>query len=74
MQIKSNTLLKILVPMALFGSIGIGVKSCAEGDYPAVISGKSTTINDLTAEELQILGIEGIPQKIRCEPWSGVSK
>ncbi|CNF61481.1 TIGR03752 family integrating conjugative element protein [Yersinia similis] len=59
MQIKSNTLLKILVPMALFGSIGIGVKSCAEGDYPGVISGKSTAINDLTAEELQILGIEG---------------
>ncbi|WP_145558720.1 TIGR03752 family integrating conjugative element protein [Yersinia mollaretii] len=59
MQIKSNTLLKILVPMALFGAIGIGMKSCAESDKPRVISGKSTTINDLTVEELQILGIEG---------------
>ncbi|AHG20644.1 bacterial conjugation TrbI-like family protein [Chania multitudinisentens RB-25] len=59
MQIKSNTLLKVLVPMALFIAITIGVKSCGSGSAPATSAPKSNTVADLTQEELQILGIEG---------------
>jgi cell division protein ZapB len=59
MQIKSNTLLKVLVPVVLFIAIAIGVKSCGSGTTPASSSVKPNTVADLTDEELQILGIEG---------------
>lgn len=59
MQIKSNTLLKVLVPVALFIAIAIGVKSCGSGTTPASSTLKTNTVADLTDEELQILGIEG---------------
>ncbi|WP_145588410.1 TIGR03752 family integrating conjugative element protein [Yersinia aldovae] len=63
MQIKSNTLLKILVPVALFSSVGIGMKSCNSVSRTTADATKSSTINDLTTEELQILGIEGDTQQ-----------
>lgn len=59
MQIKSNTLLKVLVPVVLFIAIAIGVKSCGSGTPPASSTVKTNTVADLTDEELQILGIEG---------------
>ncbi|MBC3211049.1 TIGR03752 family integrating conjugative element protein [Serratia fonticola] len=59
MQIKSNTLLKVLVPVMLFGAVGVGVKSCGSGNAPATSAAKPNTVADLTQEELQILGIEG---------------
>lgn len=59
MQIKSNTLLKVLVPVVLFIAIAIGVKSCGSGTTPASSIAKPNTVADLTDEELQILGIEG---------------
>ncbi|CAI2039142.1 integrating conjugative element protein, PFL_4705 family [Serratia fonticola] len=59
MQIKSNTLLKVLVPVVLFIAITIGVKSCGSGTTPASSTVKTNTVADLTEEELQILGIEG---------------
>ncbi|EBU9918358.1 TIGR03752 family integrating conjugative element protein [Salmonella enterica subsp. enterica serovar Weybridge] len=58
MQIKSNTLLKIIVPVVLLSAVVIGVKSCG-GSKPAQDSADSTTVADLTQEELRILGIEG---------------
>lgn len=63
MQIKSNILLKILVPVALFSSVGIGMKSCNSVSRTTADATKSSTINDLTTEELQILGIEGDTQQ-----------
>jgi len=59
MQIKSNTLLKVLVPVVLFIAITIGVKSCGSGPAQESSAVKSGTVADLTEEELQILGIEG---------------
>ncbi len=59
MQIKSNTLLKVLVPVVLFIAVIIGVKSCGSGPTQESSAMKSGTVADLTEEELQILGIEG---------------
>ncbi|WP_034947675.1 TIGR03752 family integrating conjugative element protein [Erwinia oleae] len=59
MQIKSNTLLKVMVPLALFIAIAIGVKSCGSKSAPSSPPPRPNTISDLTQEELQILGIEG---------------
>ncbi|PVZ81195.1 TIGR03752 family integrating conjugative element protein [Serratia sp. S1B] len=59
MQIKSNTLLKVLVPLVMFGAVVVGVKSCGSGSAPVTSANKPNTVADLTPEELQILGIEG---------------
>ncbi|PLR35039.1 TIGR03752 family integrating conjugative element protein [Chimaeribacter californicus] len=58
MQIKSNTLLKVLVPVVLLSAVGIGVKSCG-GDAKNTRSTPDNVAADLTKEELQLLGIEG---------------
>ena len=58
MQIKSNTLLKVIVPVVLLSAVMIGVKSCG-GSKPTQDSADNTTVADLTQEELRILGIEG---------------
>lgn len=58
MQIKSNTLLKVIVPVVLLSAVMIGVKSCG-GSKPAQDSADNATVADLTQEELRILGIEG---------------
>ncbi|EHN8738089.1 TIGR03752 family integrating conjugative element protein [Enterobacter hormaechei] len=58
MQIKSNTLLKVIVPVVLLSAVMIGVKSCG-GSKQTQDSADNTTVADLTQEELRILGIEG---------------
>lgn len=58
MQIKSNTLLKFIVPVVLLLAAMIGVKSCG-GTKQAPDSADNTAVADLTQEELRILGIEG---------------
>ncbi|EGT5655748.1 TIGR03752 family integrating conjugative element protein [Citrobacter braakii] len=58
MQIKSNTLLKVIVPVVLLSAVMIGVKSCG-GSKQTQDPADSTTVADLTQEELRILGIEG---------------
>ncbi|MGV1695780.1 TIGR03752 family integrating conjugative element protein, partial [Klebsiella pneumoniae] len=58
MQIKSNTLLKVIVPVVLLSAVMIGVKSCG-GSKQTQDSADNTTVADLTQEELSILGIEG---------------
>lgn len=58
MQIKSNTLLKVIVPVVLLSAVMIGVKSCG-GPKQTPDSADNTTVADLTQEELRILGIEG---------------
>ncbi len=61
MKVKSNTLVKILVPSALALAVLIGIKSC-QPDTPVTGSGQdnlSQSINDLDPGELKSLGIEG---------------
>ncbi|EAO2687087.1 TIGR03752 family integrating conjugative element protein [Salmonella enterica] len=58
MQIKSNTLLKVIVPVVLLSAVMIGVKSCG-GSKPTQKQAENTAVADLTQEELRILGIEG---------------
>ena len=58
MQIKSNTLLKVIVPVVLLSAVMIGVKSCG-GAKQTQDSADNATVADLTQEELRILGIEG---------------
>ncbi|HCM1954834.1 TPA: TIGR03752 family integrating conjugative element protein [Salmonella enterica subsp. salamae serovar 9,46:z4,z24:z39:z42] len=58
MQIKSNTLLKVIVPVVLLSAVMIGVKSCG-GSKQTQDSADNATVADLTQEELRILGIEG---------------
>ncbi|MHB5984855.1 TIGR03752 family integrating conjugative element protein [Klebsiella pneumoniae] len=58
MQIKSNTLLKVIVPVVLLSAVVIGMKSCG-GSKQTQDSADNTTVADLTQEELRILGIEG---------------
>ncbi|EPJ5863473.1 TIGR03752 family integrating conjugative element protein [Raoultella ornithinolytica] len=58
MQIKSNTLLKVIVPVVLLSAVMIGVKSCG-GLKQTQDSADNTAVADLTQEELRILGIEG---------------
>ncbi|EDX3117060.1 TIGR03752 family integrating conjugative element protein [Salmonella enterica subsp. enterica serovar Mississippi] len=58
MQIKSNTLLKVIVPVVLLSAVAIGVKSCG-GSKQTQASADNTAVADLTQEELRILGIEG---------------
>lgn len=58
MQIKSNTLLKVIVPVVVLSAVMIGVKSCG-GSKQTQEPADSTAVADLTQEELRILGIEG---------------
>lgn len=58
MQVKSNTLLKVAVPVCLFIAIAIGVKSCGSRSQPAATQTDSV-VADLTQEELKALGVEG---------------
>lgn len=58
MQIKSNTLLKVIVPVVLLSAVMIGVKSCG-GKKQSQDQAENTAVADLTQEELHILGIEG---------------
>lgn len=57
MQIKSNHLLKLLIPLVLLAAGFIGLKSCSVAhDKQPVQAG---TVADLSDEELKALGIDG---------------
>lgn len=57
MQIKSNTLLKLLIPVLLLGAGFIGLKSCSSSSEKT--TAHSNTVADLSDEELKALGIDG---------------
>ncbi|AYC17879.1 hypothetical protein DZA65_00974 [Dickeya dianthicola] len=60
MQMKSNGLVKILVPTVLLASAVIGVKSCSGGKSNDVgETTKKATLSELTPDDLRTLGIEG---------------
>lgn len=60
MKIKSNNIVKILVPGVLFVAVLIGLKSCGSASSESGGSPrKSDVVKDLTPDELRALGIEG---------------
>ncbi|MEQ2026623.1 TIGR03752 family integrating conjugative element protein [Xenorhabdus szentirmaii] len=59
MQIKSNSLVKILVPAVLLVGGFIGIKSCSSTDTVAPATPPNHTLAPLSPEELQALGIGG---------------
>ncbi|WP_338803399.1 TIGR03752 family integrating conjugative element protein [Xenorhabdus griffiniae] len=59
MQIKSNSLVKILVPTVLVIGGFIGIKSCNSTDNSAPNSPQNNALASLSPEELQALGVGG---------------
>lgn len=62
MQIKSNTLVKVLVPVFLLAGVAVGMKSCSiksETEKTSATPEKPKALADLTPAELKALGVEG---------------
>ncbi|NDL64264.1 TIGR03752 family integrating conjugative element protein [Acerihabitans arboris] len=60
MKMKSNALVKLLVPLALLGTVLIGVKACSPTDEKARIPSKTgNVLAELSPEDLKSMGIEG---------------
>ncbi|CDH00426.1 TIGR03752 family integrating conjugative element protein [Xenorhabdus bovienii] len=59
MQIKSNSLVKILVPTVLVVGGFIGIKSCSSTDNTVPHSPSNNALASLSPEELQALGVGG---------------
>ncbi len=62
MQIKSNTLVKVLVPVFLLAGVAVGMKSCnikSETEKTSAMPEKPKALADLTPAELKALGVEG---------------
>lgn len=61
MKVKSNTLVKVIVPLMLVGGLVVGLKSCGLHDRP-LPQGQATlpgSIGSLSPDELKSLGVEG---------------
>lgn len=60
MKMKSNALVKFLVPLALMGTVLIGVKACSPAGEKAKTPAKAgNVLAELTPEDLKSMGIEG---------------
>jgi integrating conjugative element protein (TIGR03752 family) len=60
MKIKSNGLVKLMVPLAILGTVFIGVKSCSSGGgEKKAQTTAGTVVPDLTPEDMKAMGIEG---------------
>ncbi|OAT58948.1 putative exported protein [Obesumbacterium proteus ATCC 12841] len=59
MKIKSNGLVKLMVPLAILGAVFIGVKSCSSGGEKKAQTTAGTVVPDLTPEDMKAMGIEG---------------
>ncbi|SFU87449.1 TIGR03752 family integrating conjugative element protein [Xenorhabdus koppenhoeferi] len=60
MKIKSNTLVKVFVPTILAIAVVIGIKSCGQPDKSALSNtNMDHSLQNLDADELKVLGIEG---------------
>ncbi|MDE9536738.1 TIGR03752 family integrating conjugative element protein [Xenorhabdus bovienii] len=59
MQVKSNSLVKILVPVVLMVGGFIGIKSCSSTDSTAPDTPQNNVLATLSPEELQALGVVG---------------
>ncbi|ECE0739811.1 TIGR03752 family integrating conjugative element protein [Salmonella enterica] len=56
--LKSNALVKVLVPAVLLGATGIGMRACTSGT-PDKATTQQVPLPQLTPEQLRELGIEG---------------
>ncbi|MBD2816403.1 TIGR03752 family integrating conjugative element protein, partial [Xenorhabdus sp. Flor] len=59
MQIKSNSLVKILVPAVLIAGGFIGIKSCSSTETVPAAASQNNVLATLSPEELQALGVGG---------------
>ncbi|MEQ1965512.1 TIGR03752 family integrating conjugative element protein [Xenorhabdus nematophila] len=59
MQVKSNSLVKILVPVVLMVGGFIGIKSCSSTDSTTPDTPRNNVLSTLSPEELQALGVGG---------------
>lgn len=56
--LKSNALVKVLVPAVLLGAAGVGMRACTSGT-PEQTATQQVPLPQLTPEQLRELGIEG---------------
>ncbi|EBW6363908.1 TIGR03752 family integrating conjugative element protein [Salmonella enterica subsp. enterica serovar Oranienburg] len=56
--LKSNALVKVLVPAVLLGAVGVGMRACTSG-APELTATQQVPLPQLTPEQLRELGIEG---------------
>ncbi len=60
MKMKSNALVKLLVPLALLGTVLIGVKACSPSSEKSKTPTKAgNVLAELSPEDLKSMGIEG---------------
>ncbi|EIY5515309.1 TIGR03752 family integrating conjugative element protein [Salmonella enterica] len=60
MQIKSNAMVKFIVPAVVVAGMAVGLKSCKGERSPENASGDVTTVlKNLSQDELKALGVEG---------------
>ncbi|HII2614793.1 TPA: TIGR03752 family integrating conjugative element protein, partial [Escherichia coli] len=60
MQIKSNTLVKFVVPVVVVVGVFIGLKGCGDPASSSGLSAQQTQVpGTLSQEELKALGVEG---------------
>ncbi len=60
MQIKSNAMVKFIVPAVVVAGLAVGLKSCKGERPPENSSGDVTTVlKNLSQDELKALGVEG---------------
>ncbi|EKN4037991.1 TIGR03752 family integrating conjugative element protein [Yersinia enterocolitica] len=60
MKVKSNLLVKLMVPLTILAAVLIGVKACSTRNEQAVIFDKAGgVLAELTPEDLKAMGIEG---------------
>ncbi|EBB2054793.1 TIGR03752 family integrating conjugative element protein [Salmonella enterica] len=60
MQIKSNAMVKFIVPAVVVAGLAVGLKSCKGERSPENASGDVTTVlKNLSQDELKALGVEG---------------
>lgn len=60
MKVKSNALVKLMVPLTILAAVFIGVKSCSTGDVEKKVQlTGGSAVPDLTPEDMKSMGIEG---------------
>lgn len=60
MQIKSNAMVKFIVPAVMLAGLAVGLKSCREEPLHENASGEvSKALKNLSPDELKALGVEG---------------
>lgn len=59
MQIKSNTLVKFVVPAVVLAGLVITMKSCSTPESGSESTAQSGALAGLSSEELRALGVEG---------------